>query len=107
MLILHRPFGSGSNQSLTRVSCVVVLGIEGSFPNYHLCCAVNHRDIDNMENEHIMLEGPILHSKIKKKKNIRSLTVDLVLSTLNQSSCESQGLLIETFSSGVGCRLSI
>ena len=48
VLIFHRPFGSGSYQSSTRISCVVVLDIEGSF--YHLCCAVSHRDIDSMEN---------------------------------------------------------
>lgn len=63
---ISQAIGSGPCQSLTRVSCVVVLGIEGSFPNYHLCCAVSHRDINSMENETIMLEGPILHSKIKK-----------------------------------------
>ena len=64
---ISQATSSGSFQSLTRVSCVVVLGIDGSLPNYHLCCAGSYRDIDSMENEHIMLEGPILHSNISHK----------------------------------------
>lgn len=67
VLIFHRPFSSGSCQSSTRISCVVALGIEGSLLNYHLCCAGSYRDIDSMENETIMLEGPGLHSNINQK----------------------------------------